>query len=84
MTPAINLHYDNLRIPSDILTYLEGSGVLTKSRNLLFCEINSCNYFSTGGDPLISDERGEHLSIEGAKAIIELLVNALPPSVLNR
>ena len=84
MTPAIDLHYDNLRIPSDILTYLEKSGVHTLSRNSLFCEINSCNYFSVDGDALISDERGEHLSLKGAKAFIELLVNALPPSVLNR
>lgn len=82
--PVINLHYDNLRIPSDILTYLEDSAVHTKSRNSLFCEINSCNYFSVGGDALISDERGEHLSLEGAKAIIELLVNALPSSLLRR
>jgi hypothetical protein len=84
MKPVINLHYDNLRIPSDILTYLEHSAVHTKSRNWLFCEINSCNYFSVGGDALISDERGEHLSLEGAKAIIELLVNALPSSLLRR
>ena len=84
MTPTIDLHYDNLSIPSDILIYLEDNEIHTMSRNSLFCKINSCHYFSVGGDALISDERGEHLSLEGAKAFIELLVNALPPSILNR
>ena len=53
------------------------------SRNSLFCGINSCSYFSVGGNSLISDERGEHLSLEGAKAFIELFVNTLPPSIFD-
>ena len=43
--PSIDLNYDNLRIPSGALIYLEDMGVHTMSRNSLFCKINSCNYF---------------------------------------
>ena len=84
ITPTIDLHYDNLRIPSDALIYLEDMGVHTMSRNSLFCKINSCNYFSVNGNSLISDERGEHLSLEGAKAFIELFTHTLPPFILNQ
>ena len=84
MVPTIDLHYDNLRIPSGALIYLEDMGVHSMSRNSLFCEINSCNYFSVNGNSLISDERGEHLSLEGAKAFIELFTHTLPPFILNQ
>ena len=83
VTPIIDLNYDNLHIPDTVLIYLEDMGVYTMSRNSLFCEINSCSYFSVGGNALISDERGEHLSLEGAKTFIELFVNTLPPSILD-
>ena len=81
--PTIDLHYDNLKIPNDVLTYLQDKGFHTMSRNSLFCEINSCSYFSKMGDILISDARGEHLSPLGAKLFVESLVNALPPLSLT-
>ena len=84
MTPTIDVHFDNLRIPSGALIYLQDMGVHTMSRNTLFCEINSCNYFSVNGNSLISDERGEHLSLEGAKAFIELFIHKLPLFILNQ
>ena len=83
VTPNIDLNYDNLHIPDAVLIYLEDMGVYTMSRNSLFCGINSCSYFSVGGNSLISDERGEHLSLEGAKTFIELFVNTLPPSIFD-
>ena len=81
--PSIDLNYDNLQIPASTLFYLEDMGVHTMSRNSLFCEINSCSYFSVDGRSLISDERGEHLSLEGAKAFIELFAHTLPPSIFD-
>ena len=83
VTPTIDLNYDNLHIPDAVLIYLEDMGVYTMSRNSLFCGINSCSYFSVGGNSLISDERGEHLSLEGAKTFIELFANTLPPTIFD-
>jgi hypothetical protein len=39
--------------------------------------------FQKGGEILISDPRGEHLSPLGAKLFVELLVNTLPPFISN-
>ena len=83
VTPTIDLNYDNLHIPDAVLIYLEDMGVYTMSRNSLFCGINSCSYFSVGGNSLISDERGEHLSLEGAKTFIELFANTLHPTIFD-
>jgi peptidoglycan/LPS O-acetylase OafA/YrhL len=83
VSPVIDLHFEDLQMPDDILGYLDVNNVQTKSRNELFCEINSCSYFSIDGHALISDERGEHLSLEGAKSFVKLLVRNLSLSTTN-
>ncbi|MDC1499595.1 acyltransferase [Amylibacter sp.] len=83
VSPVIDLHYENLHMPDDIKDYLHANNIHTESRNELFCQINSCNYFSIDGDALISDKRGEHLSLEGAKSFVKLLVRNLSFSTTN-
>lgn len=81
--PLIDLNFKGLRITDDILDYVRARNVRTQSRNDLFCEINHCSYFSAEGYSLIADERGEHLSLEGAKSFVKVLVSNLASSKIS-
>lgn len=83
VSPVIDLSFESLQMPNDIVDYLRSNNVHTESRNELFCEINACSYFSITGDALISDERGEHLSLEGAKSFVKLLVHNISSLIIN-
>ncbi|HAI72222.1 MAG TPA: acyltransferase [Alteromonas australica] len=82
-SPQIDLHYDDLQIPIERLNYLQQNGIYTLSRNTLFCKINDCSYFSKDGEPLISDARGEHLSLVGAKLFVEVLAEEIATVALK-
>ena len=76
-TPNIDLTYNNVKITTEGIAYIESYGFYAISRNEYFCSINSCSYFSENGIPLIADERGEHLSLDGAMLFNNVLVEQL-------
>jgi peptidoglycan/LPS O-acetylase OafA/YrhL len=81
--PMIDLSYHDLVLGEETLKILKDNDIYTLGRNALFCEINECSYFSSNGDPLISDERGEHLSVVGASLFGEILNHHLATQVLD-
>ena len=78
MTPRVDLQTDSLFLSSKAKSILQDNGVYLIDRNDVFCSINKCDYFSKNGAPLISDERGEHLSTEGALLFGKILFSKQP------
>ena len=75
--PRIDLSYEGLTIGTEAIALLEASPIRSYSRNEIYCAINACSYYDVDNRILISDRRGEHLSLRGARLFGEILIKAL-------
>jgi SGNH domain (fused to AT3 domains) len=74
--PRIDLQREELALTEEVQRFLADNDVAVVDRNVIFCSINDCSYYSPDGAVLIADARGEHLTMEGARLFGRALLDS--------